>query len=150
MRHEHRADGNAELFARFLQYAVEIYIFLIAFVHKKSLRDADLVCVFDGVLRPHVYARLGVYNNQGAVRNPDRLLCLAREIKEAGRVDNINLGILPVKRENRTLNRKLPPFFFIVVIAHGVSVVYFALPVRVLGEKKNRLRQRRFPAVPVT
>src|SRR5438132_1206981 len=73
-----------------------------------------------------------------AFRDAQRRLGVAQEVREARRVDDVDLGLLPLGMSEAGGERVLAGDFFFVEVGHGGAFVHLAEPVDRAGGEEHR------------
>ena len=133
-----------------LEYAVEARVLVAQTVDEEYLCQACLRRRLNSLFGTDVDAVLARNNDQSGIRRAHTLGYAAREVKETGGVDEINLCVLPLYGSNGGHNGRLSLNLFAVKIEHGVAVGNLAQSVADLRHVEDGLRYRGLAAAAVT
>ena len=145
-----RADRGTKGGFERLEYAVEARVLVAQTVDEEYLSQACLRRCLNSLFGADVDAVLARNNDQSGIRCAHALGYAAREVKETGGVDEINLGVLPLYGSNGGHNGRLSLNLFAVKIERSVAVGNLAQSVADLRHVEDGLRYRGLAAAAVT
>ena len=136
----HRAELRFELF----EHLIEIRMFAVQLVDKEHRRDLLLLRRLEALFRADGDTRLAGQHDDGAARRADALLPSAGEIEQSRRVEQVDLDVLPRKRQDRRGNRRLAANFLGIEIADRVAVGNLTQSLRFAAQKPTCFGERGF------
>jgi hypothetical protein len=98
------------------------------------------------LLRLHLDPGHGVHDHERGIGHAQRRARVIEEVPEAGRVDEVDLGLVPLRVRQACAQRVLAGDFFFVVVGDRRAVVHKAEPVDHAGGEQQRGHQLRLPA----
>ena len=140
-RNGQRADIFTESLVKRIQYPSESCFIVVKFIDEERMGQT---CRRNGIpcqLGSDLDARLSVHYNDRAVGNAQRLHNLTRKIQISGRVNDIDLDILPHHRRNGGRNRDLSGNLFRIIITDRISRGYGSESVRFSRQIEHCLRE---------
>ena len=135
------AELGADLFLERFKGLVEVTVFAVQLGDGKELRNAAGVGSLDGLFRADVELGTGGGDDQGAFRSAHGFIDAAFKVEFAGRVQQVDLGIFPFQRSNRSGKGALTLFLFGIEVHGGVAVADLAETVGRLCKEEHGFRQ---------
>jgi hypothetical protein len=132
-------------------HAVRIGSDAVQFVDERDARDAVPAHLPIDRDRLRLHPSHRAQNKHGAIQHAQRSLHLHGEVDVTGRIDDVDLLLVPVNRRGRGRNRN-PALALQLHVVHGRTAVLaldFLHAVDAPGIKENPLRQRRLAGVDV-
>ena len=143
---DRQADGDAacrELFLELPERAVEVGALTVEHVHEDDAREAARLRALPDPPRADLHAHDGAHDDERPVRHGQARDRVALEAGVAGRVDEVDLPLLPLGVRERGGQRHLAPLLVLVPVGDGVAGLDGAQPVRRAGLEEHRLHERR-------
>ncbi len=109
----------------------------VHFVHKADTWNVEAVGLSPHSLRLWLNTRHGIKYDHSAIKHPQRALHLGREIDMSGRINNVNLMVIPEAGRGSSGDRDTTLPFLIHPIHSGGAVMNFAHAMDLLGIKKD-------------
>ena len=147
---DHGAQLGLMHFVQRLEGLVEIGVFRVAAGDGEHLGDAALVGCLERLFGADVVARACGCHDQNGLGRAHAFAQAAREVEQTGRVDQVDIDVLPLQRRNGGGDGDLALLFFRVEVHHGVAVGDLAHTVGRLAQKQHRFRERRLASAAVT
>ena len=116
--------GAAELAGKLLHDAAAVRVLAVHPVDDHEAGEAELVAELPGFLRLDLDAGDGVHDEKRGVRRLQAADHLGDEDPVAGRVDEVDLLLLPLERRDRERNRDLPLDLLRVEVGRRVAVLH--------------------------
>ena len=126
---DRQVDGDRlanEPLADFVERAEEVGPFAVHLVDEGDPRHAVLVGLVPDGLALGLDAFPGAEDHHGAVEHPQAPLHLGGEIDVAGRVDQVDLDVLPGEGDGGGVDRDAPFLLLGVEIGDGGALIHFA------------------------
>ena len=149
-RNNYRTDAGSKNSFQLFQHFIKIRIVAVKLRHTKHRR---FFCVFRhavGFFCTYRYTGFSRQSNQHIVCRSHTFIHSRGEIKQSGRIDQIDLSILPDQRSHCQRNRNLPFDLFRIKVAYGIRVQYLSQSIRCTSLKQQSLCQRSFSCAAVS
>ena len=131
--------------AGLLERSFKVRILLVQLVHNKDRGVAELRRVFPDDLRPHLGSLDGLDKDECCVRDPERCLHLAGEVRVARGIQDVNLVVFPFAEEEGGIDGDLAFDLIGVIVGEGITLFYSAEACRAPGGEEHRFSNRRLP-----
>src|SRR5207253_2252157 len=92
----------------------------------------------------------GVDDDQGGVHRTQRAACFLNEVAETGRIDEVDLRLIPLRERQLCGYRDFPLDLFVVVVGGRVSIVHASKAVGGPADEQGGGNQRSFAASAMT
>jgi hypothetical protein len=146
LHRNHRApEGGGQR----LHYAIEVGAFAVHARANDNARQFEFIGIVPDLLRNYLDARDGVHDDESGIHGGDDHLGLVHEHVEAGSVNEVNLGFVPLHRGQRSRDRHLAGNFLLVIVGHGAAVIHPAQPGRAAGGVEKSGNKRGFAGMGV-
>ena len=150
---DRQAHGDAALREQLFelaQRAVEVGTLAVEHVHEDDPREATRFRTLPHATCAHFDAHHGTDHHERAVGDHQRGDRVALEARVAGRVDEVDLPLLPLGVRERGGKRHLAPLLVLVPVGDGVARLDRAQPIGRAGLEEHRLHERRLSRPAVT
>ncbi len=121
-RHVERRDLLSEELLQLLDNLAIAHVVVVHLRDKNHSRQVVLLAEFPGLLRSDLYAVLTRDNDDCRIGDADSLFHFTDEIKISRCIEDIDLVLVPLNRDHRCGDRKLPSDLFLVIIAERIAV----------------------------
>ena len=118
----HRQRAFRELLPDVLEYLAEVGVLLVHHRNEEHARDAALLAVAPHPFGPDLHAGGRAHHDDGRVRHPNRRQGLPGEVQVPGRVDQVDLGSLPLAEGGSELHRD--PVLDLLGGGHGEGMTF--------------------------
>ncbi len=145
-----RDDVRAEGVLQRLQRAKEVRALAVEHVHEDHAGEVELLRARPQAARRDLDAHHAVDDEDRRLADAHRAERVGDEARLAGRVDEVDLAVVPLKRAERERDRHVARLLVGLGVRHGRAVEHRAEPVGRLRLEEQRLVQRRLAAATVT
>ena len=135
------SDGNAELFGNGFHGLFEVGVFLVHLVDDEHAGHLGLLAHGHGLFGANDGTGNGAAENDGGIGKGHSLVNFAVEIEEAGGVDQIDLGVLPLKGSKSSRNGNMPLGLFGVIVGGGGAILNAAHTIEQAGVVEHSLSE---------
>ena len=145
---DRQMDGDAavgELATECLERAKEIRALAIEHVHEDDAGELELLGALPDAARVHLDAHHAARDDDRALDDPEGRRGVRLEARVAGRIDEVDLALLPVQVSERGRQRHLPLLLFLLPVRDGRAGLDRAEAVRLPRLKEQRLGQGGLP-----
>ena len=140
----HRHDRPSESRGERFHDTVEVGALAVRPSAHNYARQRELVVVIPNALGHHFHATDRVHHDQGGFHRRDDHLGFVDEHVEAGRVDQVDLGLAPLDKCGGGGDGHGPRDLFFVVIGDGGAFIDPAEALRGAGSEEHRRCERSF------
>ncbi len=149
-RETHGDTARRELLLKLAERAVEVGALAVEHVHEDDAGEAARLRALPHAPGSHLHAHDGADHDQRTVGHRQAGDRIALEAGITGRVDEVDLPVLPLGVRERGRERHLPALLVLVPVGDGVARLDGSEPVRSARLEEHRLHERRLPGPAVT
>ena len=109
-----------------LQRAFEARTLAIEPVDHDEAGKAELLGGLPGFLGLHLHAGHGIDDDERRIGHAQPGACVGEKVRHSGRIDDVDLGFVPLGVGQARGERMFAGYFFLVEVSHRVAFVNFA------------------------
>ena len=132
------------------EHAFEVGVFAVHAVDHNHPRQAYALGDLPGAVCAHLRPRDCIDDHEGHVRRLRPADHFGNEVRVAWRIDEVDLSIFPLHRDEREVEAELSLMFVLVVVAQGVLIFDCAEAADAAADEHGRFSERGLPDAAVT